>query len=416
MHRPGCIYIIDQRDKDMASGNYNSSNRKMKKRKNKRRKRILIVTVEVLLLLLLLIVLAAVHMLGKIDFKPELDETEAGINQDLDTETVELQEGYTNIAVFGVDNRGSGDYGVGNSDVIMIASIDNATKEVRLVSVYRDTYFKMKGDSYNKANSAYNKGGVTQAVQMLNTNLDMTITQYVTVDWAAVVDAIDALGGVDIELTKTEVNWLNQFMVEIDEMTGQQTEQVTGSGLLHLNGTQATAYSRIRSTAGDDFLRASRQRIVLQAMLDKAKEADVLTLTNACNDIFDDIETNLSLTDIISLAKDVKSYTIISTTGFPFELTTKIISCGDTVIPINLADNVSKLHQYLFSNEVYVPSSTVKNISDTIMEKTGITEDTEAYHTDKYNETVGAFGTEEVKDNNQDKQKQEEETQDSEND
>lgn len=377
----------------MATSRNKRNSRNSRRRKKKNRK-ILIVVLEILFLAVLLGVLALWNMISKINFEGSLNPTEAGINDDLNESTLFAMEQYTNIALFGLDNRGSNNYESGNTDTIMIASINNDTKEVQLVSVYRDTYLSIGNGKYRKANAAYANGGAKQAVQMLNSNLDLDITAYVCVDWSALVEAIDALGGIDIEITGKEVPELNKCIPEIDQMTGMSTPNVTESGMVHLNGTQATAYARIRSTAGDDFMRASRQRIVLQAMLDKAKDADIATLTSICNEVFDNIYTSLSLKDLLYLAKDVKSYSIKSTTGFPFELTTMNLSAtGDTVIPAELDNNVAELHEYLFEETDYVPSNSVQTISDAIVDKTGVTKDSALIDTSKYNETAGESGT-----------------------
>ncbi len=368
-------------------------------KKQKQRSKLVIFAFELLLLAVVVVGLGLWNkfstLYAKIDTNTEqFDDSEAGINSEIESEHVEVLKGYTNIALFGLDNRKSGDFESGLSDTIMIASINNETKEVKLVSVYRDTFLSVGNGKFKKANTAYSTGGVKKAIQMLNTNLDLDIKQYVCVDWNALVEAIDALGGVEIEVTKQEVELLNLYMREIDQMTGNTTAKVEGSGKKILNGTQATAYARIRKTSGNDFRRASRQRIVLEAMLNKAKQADINTLWNICEAVFDDIATNISLVEIIDLAKDVKSYQIASTTGFPFDLVTRNLSgSGDTVVPVSLENNVSKLHGYMFAAEGYKPSYSVKSISNSIMEKTGVDENTKPYDMDDYNNTAGQDGT-----------------------
>lgn len=367
--------------------------RKINKRQRQKRK-LIIFGIEVVCLIVLLGILYVWSVIGKIDINP-FGREDAGINEDLADDTLLNMEGYTNIALFGLDNRESGDYETGHSDTIMIASICNETREVRLVSVYRDTYLRVNSnDSYSKANNAYYKGGPKQAVQMLNANLDLAIQEYVCVDWAALVEAIDALGGIEIEITSQEAELINAYIGEIDEMMGTVSEAVYGEGVKTLTGAQATSYSRIRKTSGDDFKRSSRQRIVIEAMLNKAKTADIPTLLEICNVVFDDISTSLELTEILGLAIHVSEYQIVSTTGFPFEMTTKTISgAGDSVIPIVLEQNVKELHAYLFGKEDYEPSTTVKNISSTIIQKTGINEGASSINTDSYNDTAGQSGT-----------------------
>lgn len=370
-----------------------ADNRRKRKKKKKKSRKIIFFVFEVLILIILLIVAYFAGIINKIDFQ-NMDETEAGINKDLNESTLQTLEGYTNIALFGLDNRSANNYNEGNSDVIMIASINNKSKEVKLVSVYRDTYLSVGSGTYFKCNNAYARGGATQAVQMLNSNLDLDIKDYVCVDWAAMVEVIDDLGGLDLEITQGEMNQINKYKRDVDLVTGLNTPDVTQYGKVHLDGTQATTYARIRKLAGDDFKRASRQRIVLQLILEKAKKADLSTLTSICNSVVDDISTTLSLSEMISLAKDVGSYKISSTTGFPFDLTTESMQkCGDTVIPADLKTNVRKLHEYMFDDSAYVASQTVQTISDAIVNDTGVSTSSALINTSDYNETVGANGT-----------------------
>lgn len=373
-----------------------SDNRKRKKRKKKKSRKLLIFVFEILLLAILLIAAYFVAMVNKIDFQ-NMNESEAGINEDLNEDTLLSLEGYTNIALFGLDNRSSNNYDTGNSDVIMIASINNKTKEVKLVSVYRDTYLSIGDGKYKKANAAYAAGGAKQAVQMLNSNLDLDIKDYVCVDWAAMVEVIDDLGGLDLNITQAEMQQINKYKKDIDKVTGYSTPALTQYGNIHLDGTQATTYARIRKLAGDDYKRASRQRIVLQAILEKAKKSDIGTLTSICNSVVDDISTSLSISQILLLAKDVKSYNVTSTTGFPFHLTNKDMAVGDSVIPADLTLNVRELHEYMLDDPAYVPSQTVQAISSTIVNNTGITAESSTVDTSEYNETVGISGTEGLK-------------------
>jgi LCP family protein required for cell wall assembly len=373
-----------------------TDNRKKRRRKKKKNKKIFILLFEILFLAIVLVAAYFVYMLQQIDYE-DMNETEAGINDDLDENTLETLEGYTNIALFGLDNRSSGNYDTGNSDVIMVASINNKTKDVKLVSVYRDTYLAVGNGRYAKCNSAYAGGGAKQAVQMLNSNLDLDIKEYVCVDWAAMVEVIDDLGGLDLEITQAEMNQINKYKADVDKVTGKATANVTEYGLVHLDGTQATTYARIRKLSGDDFKRASRQRIVLQAILEKAKKADIGTLTSIINSVVDDISTSLSMSEILTLAKSVTSYNITSTTGFPFDLTTMTLSGqGDCVIPVDLSANVAQLHNYMFDESNFVASQTVQTISDTIMASTGVTAGSATINTDDYNETAGANGTDAI--------------------
>lgn len=370
------------------------NNRKKRRRKRRRGKLLLLVLEIVVLLIIIAALLVWKGSLGKVNWEGNLSDSEAGINVDLDESTLLTQGEYTNIALFGLDNRSSNKYETGNSDTIMIASINNATKEVKLVSVYRDTYLNVEGDKYLKANSAYLRGGAEKAVKMLNTNLDLSITNYVCVDWKALVEAIDALGGVDIEISEDEIKYVNEYIDETAKMSGSTGEYLTKTGMQTLSGVQATAYSRVRYTSGMDFVRTSRQRIVLQAMLEKAKKADFSTLYRICNVIADDISTSLELTDILYLAKNVSDFELVSTSGFPVELTIRELSVTkSTVIPADLYNNVVYLHEYLFEEKDYIPSITVQNINNYIINATGVTAESANYDMSNYNDITNADGT-----------------------
>lgn len=344
----------------------------MTKKQQRKRKRIILL-VEIIVVLALLLGLAIWLKLSKINQTGKIDEDELSIN-DLNDETKELLSGYTNIALFGLDNRSNGSYSSGNSDSIMIASIDNNTHEVKLVSVYRDTYLNVYDDSFKKCNSAYAKKGVEGAIAMLNQNLDLDIKEYVAVDFNAMVEVIDLLGGVDIDVTTEEAGYMKVYIDELQQVTGVQSSYVTGGGVCTLDGIQATAYCRVRYTAGDDFKRAERQRTVLSAMADKAKKADLSTLNKIIDAVFDDIDTSLTSADIIGLAAFVSQYEIADTSGFPFSQTTMTLGKkGDVVVPTTLESNVKILHAYLFGEENYQPSSTVTALSKQIISDTGKT-------------------------------------------
>lgn len=367
-----------------------------KKKMTRKKRKLIILGLELVLLVVLLVGLYIWNLIGKIDFVEDFATEDAGINSDLSNETLGAMKSYMNIAVFGVDNRESGNYNGGNADTIMIVSINKQTKEAIIVSIYRDTLMNIGSGKYRKANAAYSAGGAKQAVQMLNSNLDLNITEYICVDWKALIEGVDALGGIEIELTAREVQQINEYyLLEIDEAFGIKSNRITqSSGRMKLDGAQALAYARIRKTAGDDFKRTSRQRIVIEAMLNKAKTSDVGTLLNICNAVFPDVSTTLQLDEILGLAKDVKAYTISSTSGFPFRLTATNLETGDTVIPVELDNNVTELHQYLFGDTGYVPSETIQMFSNDIVRISGIDESCEnIVDTSEYNDTAGQSGT-----------------------
>ncbi len=356
-------------------------------RARRKRNRIILIAVELFVLFLMVIALYVVSLYGKID-RTELPEEEIVINQGISgqnklnsdeiakNEVVSgHMETYRNVALFGVDARDNS-LGKGNrSDTIIIASINEKTKEVKLVSVYRDTYLNLGNDSYGKANSAYAQGGPLQAINMLNMNLDMNITDYVTVGWAGVADTIDALGGIEIEVDEAEISHLNNYQVETSESLGKSSfEKVTKTGMQTLNGIQAVSYCRIRYTAGDDFKRTERQREVIEAILAKAKSGNIAALNKAANTIFEEISTSLSFKEVMDLLADVASYSIGETGGFPTEQyrTTGSVGSASCVMSTDVKSDVTELHKFLFENTSdYAPSTQVETIAAEIHRRTG---------------------------------------------
>lgn len=283
--------------------------------------------------------------------------------------------GYWNIAIFGVDSR-DGNTGNALADVQMICSIDRATGEIRLVSVYRDTYLKINSEgTYHKINEAYFKGGYKQAVSALEENLDIKIDDYATFNWKSVAEAINILGGIDLEITPAEFKYINSFITETVNSTGIGSYQLEQAGMNHLDGVQAVAYSRLR-LMDTDFQRTERQRKVVELALAKAKQADLSTLTSLAGYMVQEISTSVGVNDVLPLAKDIGKYHIGETAGFPFSRQTMRIGRMDCVVPTTLESNVILLHQFLYGEETsYSPSSSVKKISAHISEETGLYEE-----------------------------------------
>lgn len=345
----------------------NQGRRKKKLTKKQRQKRKIIFAIAAVVVMLLLLVVAFVMAkLGKID-KQNLDNVE--VNEGLDTSA---QSGYTTLALFGVDNRSNGDFKTGNSDTMIIASINNKTGEIKMCSLYRDTYLDIGDDTFRKANAAYQNGGPKQAINMMNKNLDLDIDGYVAVDFNALVEVIDLLGGVEIEVTEEEVPYVNGYGEEITKVTGKTTTQI-GAGTQTLDGVQATAYARIRATTGWDYKRTERQRLVLTKMFEKAKSASLTTLNKILDKALPDISTSLSNTQLLGMMMKLGTYDMGENTGFPFDQTSADVggSLGSIVIPIDLAANVRQLHEFLYADDDYAVSSTVQGISDTIHENLG---------------------------------------------
>lgn len=356
-----------------SSNNRNRKRKKMTRRQRRKRKLILFI-VEVLVILILLAALFVIIKLNKLNNTGDLDEDKLNIN--IDAKTQELLDGYTNIALFGIDNRSTGKYESGNSDCIMIASINNDTKEVRLISVYRDSFLAVDDDdNLRKLNAAYAKGGPTGAVAALNKNLDLDIKEYVAVDFNAVMEVVDALGGIELDISSKEAETMKIYINEMNEVMGTNGTAVSGPGLQTVNGIQALAYCRDRYSGGDDYGRTERQRTVISKIVEKAKTASLPTLNKVIDKLFPDISTSLSSSEILGLAAGIKDYELADTQGWPFQLTTERMGgkLGDVVVPTDLETNVNLLHQYLFDVEDYETTQTVKNISKSVINESGKT-------------------------------------------
>lgn len=314
----------------------------------------------------------------------DLKEEELKIAQEVKNN--DIMKGYMNVALFGVDIskdktdengnivllpagslRQSGLYKGFRSDTIMIASVNMDTGDIKLVSVYRDTFLNI-GETYSKCNAAYAKGGAEQAVKMLNTNLDLDIENFVTVSYWALTGVIDAIGGVDIDVDEKELVHLNNYGISIGKTMNTSYTPLAKPGFQHLNGMQAAAYCRIRYV-GNDFARTARQREVLKAIETQAKKSDLGSLLDAFNAVQSDIYTSFSQDDISKLITHLWDYRIAEEDGFPQEeyRTVKNMGAkGSCVVPTDLETNVKWLHKFLFNEEDYNATSNVKENSKAI--------------------------------------------------
>ncbi len=357
-----------------GSRNANSNSRRPAghgKKKRNSKQALVLLGVEFAVLAILLFIIYTLFFKVKVDTVGKVNLDEEKIAESVNTGVEENQEmtGYTNIALFGVDSR-EGDLDKNTrSDTIMIASINNENGEIKLVSVYRDTYLNLSNDSYNKCNTAYATGGPEQAISMLNMNLDMDITDFVTIGFGGLTDVVNEFGGVEINVEESEITHLNNYQSTMADELGMKYTPVTSAGLQTLNGLQATAYCRIRYTAGDDFKRAERQRTVLMALLDKAKQASASELEAVASKVFGETYTSFDLDDIIKLLGNIANYKVVANDGFPtadYRTTGTMGKKGSCVLPVDLATNVKWLHEFLFDDTDYEVSSSVQKYSDKI--------------------------------------------------
>lgn len=346
---------------------------KLKARRKKKRK-IWFILLEIAVLIGILCFAGYSYIGSRLDLMQRLPWNPDEIkNVEISEEKQEQMSGYWTIAVFGVDSRNSSVGKGNNSDVNILCNIDQGTGEIRLVSVYRDSYLNISDkNTYNKINAAYMQGGPEQVVKALNRNLDIDIDDYATFNWKAVADAINILGGIDVEITKSEFYYINAFISETVKATGVASTQLKSAGMNHLDGVQAVAYGRLR-LMDTDYARTERQRKVISLAFEKMKKADWATINNIVQTVFPQVATSIEINDLLKIGRNITRYHLTETTGFPSELREKKMGRkGACVIPQTLESNVIELHHFLFGDEEYTPTETVRTISQKIVSDTGV--------------------------------------------
>ena len=341
-------------------------------------------------IIVLLLFIGGLYVYGQLNSKldkinqPVLDDSKIKVNQEVQ-DSIDSQEstltGYTTYALFGIDHRDKNTaLGGENSDTIIIASVNNDTKDVKLVSVYRDTLLNLGNDTYSKANAAYAYGEAEQAITMLNTNLDLNISEYATVNFNALTTIIDDLGGLDMDMSYAEIVHMNNYCVETSEETDKDYTPIELPDRpddieavqyhYHLNGVQATSYCRIRYTASLDMGRTERQRRVIQMIVSKAKSAGLGKIFKIMDDVFPMVTTSMTKDEILQLLPTLIGYSVDDTTGFPTSYKFSNVK-GSIIVPTTLETNVIELHKFLYGDEAYTPSATVKANSEKILEIVG---------------------------------------------
>lgn len=381
----------------MSKKNYKKSR---KYKKMRRRKIIFGIEITVLLILSgILFVYAWINRSMDKMNQDTLDSSQIQINSEVKANTdLSQMSGTQVIALVGVDARGVEGSELAesmNSDTIILCCIDHDKQEIRMVSIMRDTWMNMAKytDEYyefDKANSAYNRGGPESMLSMLNTNLDFALTDYVTVNFKALADAIDVLGGLDIEMTNAECVHANNYNREVSEAQGVEYEAIPYdedlgddySEVRHVSGALAASYARIRYGGGDDAKRTSRQRIVINLMVQKLKQ-NPTKIPEILDKVMGNVSTSLTKNEILELGMHAVTYTMGTSYAYPFQLCygeNVVNALGeDVVIPVTLEFNVRELHEYLYPGLSYEPSAAVTEYSDYIARKSGYDEDMIGY-------------------------------------
>ena len=331
-----------------------------KKSKKSGKKKAVIAVVVIIVIILGIIAGFIYNKVSKVNFI-KINEENLAIGN---------KTGYRNIALLGVDTRDMNSLDGSRSDAIIIVSINEQTKNVNLISIYRDSYMDVQGHGLTKVTHAYAYGGPELALNTLNRNLDLDISEFVTVNFEIVADVVDLVGGIDIDIDKSELSQMNKYIEDTSKNVGRKANKITSAGKQHLDGIQAVTYARIRKTAGGDYKRTERMRTVLTEVFEKAKKMDAGKLNELANKVLPQVQTNIGLSEVISLIPTISSINISDSIGWPYEV--KGITLDRWYgVPTTLEANVVKLHRDLFGQKDYTASDTVKTISQSIINKTG---------------------------------------------
>lgn len=317
----------------------------------------IILIIEILLIILALITGVLIFIFSRLN-RTDWDDSSVYMNKINDPNIND----YTNIALFGVDSRENDLSKDTRSDSIIIASIHKKTHKVNLVSIYRDTLVYIDGHGYSKLNHAYAYGGPKLAVETINRNFDMNITDFITINFSGLTDVIDELGGIKINIQADELDYVNRYAKDVARINNKEWTKIEKPGEQTLTGVQATGYSRVRYTKGGDFTRTQRQRNVILAIIDKAKHSNPIRLAKAANTVLPQICTGMSSLEFAGMSALLPFYSIEAETGFPFDNKPAKKNGASVIVCTTLESNVTKLHEYLFKTTGYEPSDTVKSI------------------------------------------------------
>lgn len=330
----------------------------------KKKKAVIIAVIVVVLTLIAAVGVYAAYKWGKIK-KTDLKKENLEVSKEVEQE---LEGGYLNVALFGVNMKAKDDATV-DSDAIYIASVNLDTKEINLVSVYGNTILAGGGKKI-RMKDAYASGGPEKAIAVLNESLDLDIQKYVSVNFKAMADAIDLLGGVEIDVAEEEVPHVDGYVRDMAALLEQKETKLEGPGKQTLNGLQAVGYCRIRVTEGGDIKRSGRQQLVIEQMHKKLEDAKFAQMDKIMDKVFPQVETNFKFNEAANYGKDIALYKFKSMQSFPLEVkpqTREGGKDGDYAEIVECADyenDVMKLHESLFKEVKYEVSDQVKKIAE----------------------------------------------------
>ena len=325
--------------------------RYQKKQKGKKGKIAGIIVAIILILLVILLGVGTGMVAGKIskiNFD-KLDKGDLDVNEDLYTEvsdnvSKEEFEKIKNVALFGIDG--------GRSDTIMIASINQVDKTIKLISIPRDTYVSVAGHGKTKINHAYAYGKEQLALKTINSNFGLNISEYVTINFKGLINVINKIGGIELNISKAEKDYINEFVHESYELTKKPVQLLSSYGKVKLTGEQALTHSRNR-TIGNDFTREERQRDVLTAVMNKVSTMSITQLWSLSDSVLSEVKTNLNVSECMGIASDVLG----NTSSYLNNIVSKQIPSEDDG---GKGDNINGIYYYVC--DLQKASKSMKNI------------------------------------------------------
>ena len=340
-------------------------------KKKKRRKSILKILLIIFVVFIVIDVILATSgyfylksKLSKIQYVP-IDKSQIYIDEAVKSNLAT----YRNIALFGIDAR-KDTFSMGyRSDCIMILSLNEQTKEAKIMSLYRDSYLDIDEYGLDKVTHAYSYGGPKLALSTLNKNLDLNITEFVAINFDTVRTVVDKVGGINMHITKEETKYINGYIDELNRIYKTNTKHITKEGDYKLNGIQALSYARIRYTEGGDYKRTERMRDVLNLVFEKVKHLSIPELNDLADEILPHVSTNITDNEIMAMIPQIATINITDNFGWPYHKKGQMINKVYYSVPTSLEDDVKELHKQLFNEDDYTPSKTVKSIDKKIDKK-----------------------------------------------
>ncbi|MDD3304282.1 MAG: LCP family protein [Clostridia bacterium] len=269
---------------------------------------VMAIIVAIILIIVGIVIYFVWSKLSKVNYV-DIDKSDLDVNNDIykDVKDVVTEEEFkeiTSFVLFGIDSKDMNNINAGRSDTIIVASINPKNNSIKLISIPRDTYVTVPGYGKTKINHAYAYGGEQLSIKTINNNFGLNITEYTTIDFTGLINIINDVGGIKLKITEEEMNYVNKYSYESYNMTGNKKALLTDYGEVTLTGEQALTHSRNR-TVGNDFIRAGRQRQVLEALFAKIATLDKTKILGLVDEFLGQVKTNIDVTKYMGLLTNV---------------------------------------------------------------------------------------------------------------